>query len=163
MDLGGIRKQGAERVFLISTTHGSEMSSFGAFIKTIEVYKKLDVTGHHWSYGKKLMTGLNDIAKNYGVEKYFSSAGFACSPYYFTRDKSGEISLPMRTLFSQEMIRNGVMFAWISLAYEHGETELDMTLAAADKAMKVYRAALEEGVEKYLQGPAVKPVFRKYN
>jgi glutamate-1-semialdehyde 2,1-aminomutase len=163
MDLGGIRKAGAERVFLISTTHGSEMSSFGAFIKTVEVYKKLDVTGHHWSYGKKLMNGLNEIAKRHGVEKYFSSAGFACSPYYFTRDKSGEVSLEMRTLFSQEMVRNGVLFAWISLSYAHGDAELSLTLDAADKAMKVYKAALEEGVGKYLEGPAIKPVFRKYN
>lgn len=40
MNLGGIREENAERVFLISTTHGSEMSAYGAFIKTVEIYHK---------------------------------------------------------------------------------------------------------------------------
>ncbi|CAN5371350.1 glutamate-1-semialdehyde 2,1-aminomutase [soil metagenome] len=163
MDLGGIRKEGQERVFLISTTHGSEMSAFGAFIKTVEVYKKLDVVSHLWNYGNKLTSGMNEISKRLGIENYFSLEGFGCSPNYFTRDKSGAISLPLRTLFSQEMIRNNVMMAWIALSYSHGDTELDMTLSAAEKALTVYRKALEEGVDKYLVGPAVKPVFRKYN
>ncbi len=163
MDLGGILKEGQERVFLISTTHGSEMSAFGAFIKTVEVYKRLDVVSHLWDYGNKLTTGLNDIAKNLGIEKHFSVEGFGCSPNYFTRDKDGAISLPLRTLFSQEMIKQGVMIAWIALCYSHGQTELDLTLSAAEKALKVYKAALNDGLDKYLVGPAVKPVFRKFN
>ena len=163
MDLGGIRNEGAERVFLISTTHGSEMSAFGAFIKTVEVYKTLAVTSHLWDYGKKLITGMNSISKNLGIENNFSAGGFACSPYYFTKDKNGQASLEFRTLFSQEMIKNGVLIPWVALSYSHGATELDLTLAAVEKSLKVYKDALHDGVEKYLVGRAVKPVFRKYN
>lgn len=163
MNLGGIREEGAERVFLISTTHGSEMSAFGAFIKTIEVYKNLDVTSHLWDYGKKFITGINSISKNLGIENYFSAEGFACSPYYFTKDKSGNASLEYRTLFSQEMIKNGVLIPWVALSYSHGETELDLTLSAVEKSLKVYKAALSDGIEKHLVGRAIRPVFRKYN
>lgn len=163
MDLGGIRKEGAERVFLISTTHGSEMSAFGAFIKTIDVYKKRDVTSHLWDYGKKLITGLNEIAAGLGIEKHFSAEGFACSPYYFTRDAEGTTSLPFRTLFAQEMVRNGILIPWVALSYSHGDAELKHTLDAAEKALTVYRAALKDGIEKHLVGPAIKPVFRKRN
>jgi glutamate-1-semialdehyde 2,1-aminomutase len=163
MDLGGTRKPGSERVFLISTTHGSEMSAFGAFIKTIEVYKKLNVTDHIWDYGKKLIIGLNDLAKKIGIEKYFSAEGFACSPVYFTRDKDEKISLDFRTLFAQEMIKGGVLIPWIALSYSHGPAELELTLSAAEKALTVYKAALNKGIEKYLVGPSIKPVFRKYN
>jgi glutamate-1-semialdehyde 2,1-aminomutase len=35
-------------------------------------------------------------------------------------------------------------------------------VAAVDRALGVYRRALDEGVEKYLVGPPVKPVFRTY-
>jgi glutamate-1-semialdehyde 2,1-aminomutase len=164
MDLGGIRKEGAERVFLISTTHGSEMSAFGAFIKTIDVYRKHDITSHLWSYGNKLMCGMNEIAKRMGIQEQFNAAGFACSPYYFTRDGEGKISLPFRTLFSQEMIRHGVLMPWIAISYAHQEPELDHTLAAVEKALGVYKNALNDGLEKHLTSKQIiKPVFRKYN
>jgi len=52
---------------------------------------------------------------------------------------------------------------WIAVSLAHGNAELEMTLTAADKALEIYRKALAEGIDKYLQGPAVKPVFRKYN
>ena len=39
MELGSITKK-QERTFLLSTTHGAEMSSLGAFINTVEFYKK---------------------------------------------------------------------------------------------------------------------------
>lgn len=163
MDLGGIQKEGTERVFLISTTHGSEMSGFGALIKTIELYQKLPVTDHLWSYGKKLIQGMNQIASGLGIQDYFNAGGFACSPYYFTKDQNKEISLPFRTLFSQEMIRKGVLMPWIALSYAHQETELSRTLDATESALKVYQKALQEGVDKYLVGPSIKPVFRKFN
>jgi len=34
---------------------------------------------------------------------------------------------------------------------------------AIERSFAVYRKALEEGVDKYLVGPAIKPVFRKHN
>ena len=61
------------------------------------------------------------------------------------------------------MIRNGVLMPWIALSYRHGEEELAVTERAIDQAFKIYRRALDEGVEKYLVGPTVKPVFRKFN
>ncbi|MBI3511293.1 MAG: glutamate-1-semialdehyde 2,1-aminomutase [Bacteroidetes bacterium] len=163
MDLGGIRKEGAERVFLISTTHGSEMSGFGAFIKTIEYYQQHKVTDQLWSFGRKLVTGMNDIAKGIGIGKNFSLEGFACMPYYFTRDQEGKISLPLRTLFAQEMIKNNILIPWIAQSYSHGDGELELTFRATEKALKVCKSALNDGIEKYLVGPAIKPVFRKYN
>jgi glutamate-1-semialdehyde 2,1-aminomutase len=71
--------------------------------------------------------------------------------------------LALRTLFSQEMIRNGILMPWIALSYRHGDAELAATERALSQAFAVYRRALEDGVEKYLQGPVIKPVFRKYN
>lgn len=163
MELGGISKMGTERVFLISTTHGAEMCGLGAFVKTIEIYKKLDVVGHIWDYGKKLITGMNSIAKEYGVSECFYVEGFPCSPNYVTKDRSGKVCLGMRTLFSQEMIKNGVLMPWIALSYSHGEKELEKTLKAVRKTLKVYSDALDKGYAKFLKGNVIKPVFRKYN
>ena len=163
MNLGGILEEGTERVFLISTTHGSEMSSLGAFIKCVEVYQKQNVADHLWDYGKKMITGMNTIAKSMGLADYFEVGGYACSPVYFTRDKEKNISLAFRTLFSQEMIKSGVLIPWIALSYAHGEEELNHTLMATEKAMQVYKDALNGNLDDYLVGKAIKPVFRKYN
>jgi glutamate-1-semialdehyde 2,1-aminomutase len=163
MNLGGILQEGAERVFLISTTHGSEMSSLGAFIKTVEVYQREKVANHLWSYGKKLVNGMNSIARSLGLADHFEAGGYACSPIYTTRDKSKNVSLEFRTLFSQEMIKEGVLIPWIALSLMHREKELEHTLAATEKALRVYKKALEGNISDYLVGRPVKPVFRKYN
>ena len=82
---------------------------------------------------------------------------------YLTKDSNGNISLDYRTLFNQEMIKQGVLMPWISVSQSHGEKELRLTLDAAEKALSVYRAALKNGIQEYLKGPSVKPVFRKFN
>jgi glutamate-1-semialdehyde 2,1-aminomutase len=40
---------------------------------------------------------------------------------------------------------------------------VDATITAAAKSLVVYKKALEEGVEKYLQGRSIKPVYRRFN
>lgn len=163
MELGGIREPGADRVFLISTTHGSEMSAFGAFNRTVELYREESVTGHLWNYGRRLIDGLNALAGEAGVHDHFNAHGFGCSPYYTTRDRDGQVSLPLRTLWSQELIKEGVLMPWVALSLAHGDAELDLTLSAARKALRVYARALNDGVDSYLVGPAIRPVFRRSN
>lgn len=163
MSIGGILNEGAERVFLTSTTHGAEMCGLGAFMKTVDIIKRDHVIEHFWSYGRELMEGMNDVAKEYGIYDYFYVEGYPCSPNYITKGKDGEISLEMRTLFSQEMINLGILMPYIALSFSHGQSELDMTLEAVRKALKSYQCALNDGVNKFLYSNPIKPVFRKYN
>ena len=125
--------------------------------------QKHNVVEHLWDYGNKLTTMMQRKAEEYGIGQNFKVGGIACSPYYLTLDSSGASSLGLRTLFSQEMIKNGVLMPWIALSYRHGVEELDITERALDATFAVYRKAIDEGVEKYLVGPVIKPVFRKYN
>jgi glutamate-1-semialdehyde 2,1-aminomutase len=163
MELGSIEVAGRERVFLLSTTHGAEMSSLGAFVATIEFMQRNKVVEHLWDYGEKLSNMISRKAVEYGIDHSFKVAGAACSPYFLTLDGEGRNSLLLRTLFSQEMIANGVFMPWIALCYRHGPEELSITEDAVSKTFAVYRQALDDGVEKYLQGPPIKPVFRKFN
>lgn len=163
MKIGGIKEEGAERVFLTSTTHGAEMCGLGAFVKTVEFYKSNNVIDHLWSYGEKLIAGMNSISKELGIQDYFEVSGIPCSPNYSTKDKAGNLSLAYRTLFSQEMIRNGVLMPWIAISFAHQENELNYTLDAVRNSLRVYAKALDDGIEKYLVGPAIKPVFRTFN
>ena len=163
MSLGSIEKEGNERLFLLSTTHGAEMNGLGAFVESINFLKTNNVVDHLWSYGSKLINMINGLAKECGIEKNFVAGGIECSPYYLTFNKDGNNCLALRTLFAQEMIKNGVMMPWIALSYAHGDQELAKTKKALRKSFKVYKKALNNGVENYLVGDSIKPVFRKYN
>ena len=163
MQQGSIEFAGTERMFMLSTTHGAEMNGLGAFIETMKFMKEKKVVEYLWDYGRKLIKLMNDTAKKYGIEKNFIAGGIECSPYYLTFDKDGQSSLGLRTLFSQEMIKNGVLIPWIALSYLHGEEELELTKKALESTFEIYKKAVDEGFEKYLVGDVIKPVFRKYN
>lgn len=163
MELGSIERKGAERVFLLSTTHGAEMSGLGAFVATVKYINSNDVIDYLWKYGANLISVMNESAKNHGISAFFKVIGSSCSPYYVTLDNNSLVSLEFRTLFNQEMIRNGVLMPWISLAHRHTMEDLRKTQSALDASFAIYKQALEEGVDKFLVGPSVKPVFRKFN
>ncbi len=162
MELGGIQHD-KERVFLISTTHGAEMCGMGAFVETLKVYEELDVIGKIWKAGKELSEGMNQIARGLGLGDHFQFVGPACSPNFLTLDAKKEGSLAFRTLFVQEMIRHGVLMPWVALSYSHGDEEIRLALEAGRKSLAIYKKALEEGIENYLVGRPIKPVFRKKN
>ena len=65
------------------------------------------------------------------------------------------------TLLMQEMIKNNIL--WLSLYQSHFSKKKCKTRIALKKAFLVYKKALYEGVKKYLIGPSIKPVFRKFN
>lgn len=163
MQIGGILEEGAERVFLTSTTHGAEMSALGAFIKTVELLQRDNVVQHFWDFGTKLTAGMNDISRNLGLEDNFYVEGFACSPNYVVKDAEHNVSLPLRTLFAQEMIKNGVMMPYLALSYAHQDRELELTLEAVQASLEVVKKALESDIGDFLKSKVIKPVFRKYN
>ena len=163
MELGGIRAEGAERVFMMSTTHGSEMPPLGAFIETVQVYRDEDVIGHLWRYGQRLLDALRALSRKMGLSEFFDVDGSPINMNYVTRDTDGSISLPMRTLFAQEMARHGVLIPWVAVSLSHGDEELALTLSAAEEALGVYQRAIDDGWRKYLVGSPIKPVFRKTN
>ena len=79
---------------------------------------------------------------------------------YLTLNADNEPSMAFRTLFAQEMIRNGILMPWIAISQSHGDTELDLTLRATDKSLKIVKQALGSDIDQFLLGPSIKPVFR---
>lgn len=163
MDVGSISKAGAERTFLLSTTHGGEMCSLGAFIQTMAIYREQDVCRHLWEFGTRLSRGFTDLASEAGVGDHFKMEGPAIGLNCVTKDRDGVVSAKFRTLFAQEMLNGGVMMPWLAPSHSHGDAELDLTLSAARNAFKIYAAALQSGAERFLIGPEIKPVFRQFN
>jgi glutamate-1-semialdehyde 2,1-aminomutase len=49
------------------------------------------------------------------------------------------------------------------VSFSHSRDDIQRTIDAVDGALGIYARALEDGVERFLVGPSVKPVYRKYN
>ncbi len=163
MEVGAINRPGMERTFLLSSTHGAEMTGLGAFIATMQIYRDEDVVGHLWRYGVSLRDGMAQVAAVHGLSAHLQVDGPPVSLNYLTRDAAGQVSLPMRTLLSQELLKRGVMMPWVAISQSHGTAELQFTLEALDGALGVYSQALDGGVEAFLNGSAIRPVFRTHN
>ena len=162
MEIGGLCHN-TERVFLLSTTHGAETHALAAALKTIEIYRDKNVVEYLWKIGELVSTQINHAAQELGLGDHFQVIGLPCNLVYATRDREKKPSQPFRTLFLQETIKRGLLMPSLVVSFSHTEQDIRRTIEGVAEALVVYRSALDEGVEKYLVGRPVKPVFRQYN
>jgi glutamate-1-semialdehyde 2,1-aminomutase len=162
MRLGGLDHD-RERVFLLSLTHGAENHSLAAALEVMRIYSEEPVIETLWRQGARLREGIASVVAKRGLQKCFRLAGRPCCLTYATLDASGKPSQDFRTLFLQETIRRGVIAPSFVVSYAHTDAVIDQTVEIVDAALGVYAQALEDGVEKFVSGRSVKPVFRKYN
>ncbi len=162
MERGGLRHSG-ERVFLLSTTHGAESHGLAAAIETMKIYEREGVVEVLHGQGARLRAGLEDAARHHGVEKHFQVLGRDCNLVYTARDADGKPSQSFRTLVLQETLKRGILMPSLVVSFAHGNDEIDRTVEAVGEALAVYRKALDGGIERFLEGRPVKPVFRQGN
>jgi len=162
MELGGLHHD-KERVFLLSTTHGAETHALAAGIATMHEYRTKPVIETLYARGDRLREGVDRHIRDLGLAPCFSVTGRSCSLQFNTSGPDGQPSQAYRTLFLQEMLARGILAPSFVVSYTHGTADIDATIDAAGAALKVYRAALADGIERYLEGRPVKPVYRRYN
>jgi glutamate-1-semialdehyde 2,1-aminomutase len=162
MRLGGLDHD-HHRVFLLSTTHGAETHALAASLETLRIYREENVVDFLWKQGERLRQLVQQsIAENH-LEDFFEISGRPCNLVFATFDRSQERSQSFRALFMQELIRRGVLGPSFVLSYSHSDADIQHTAEAVYGAHTVYRKALDEGVDKYLEGRPVKPVYRIFN
>ena len=162
MELGGIRREGTDKLFLISTTHGAETTGLAALMATIDAFTKHDMVRSNWTRGERLQHALEAVIARHGLERFLQVIGYPCLLALVCRDARRDVSDAYRTLLMQEMIAEGVLFQGIFYTtWSHQEEEIEHTLRAFDAACGVYRQAIDAGdTRRFLVGPSVKPVFR---
>ena len=88
--------------------------------------------------------------------------GKPCCQVYATLDSEKNPSQALRTLFLQETIKRGILAPSFVVSSSHTDADIDRTIEVVHEALQIYRKALDEGLDKYLLGRPVKPVFRRY-
>lgn len=162
MELGGIRRVGEEKVFLISTTHGAETHAMAAALATIDAFEQHQVVQHNQAIGAALAARCMERVQAHDLGQAVQVIDCSWMPTFIFRDAAGHVSAGFRTLFMQEMIRRGVLFQGVFVpCFSHGDMEVDRFVEAFDESLAVYGQALDSGYEHHLVGEPVKPVFRK--
>ncbi len=163
MRIAGTQHTDRERCFVLSLTHGAETSGLAACIATIDAYQQRDVCGIMDRQGTKLQNGLRQVVDDLQIGDHFQIMGRPWLTFFATMDQKKERSQPFRTLFLQEIMKRGVIAPSFAISAAHGDEDIQRTIEVVAEALVVYQRALDQGVDKYLIGRSVQPVFRKYN
>jgi glutamate-1-semialdehyde 2,1-aminomutase len=129
----------------------------------MKVYREEPVIETLWKQGQRLADGLERAIADHDLEEHIGLFGRPCCLVYGTKDAEGMPSQPFRTLFLQEIMKRGVIAPSLIVSYSHDDEAVDRTVEAFHGAFGVYRKALEEGIEGYLESRPVQPVWRTFN
>lgn len=161
MELGGLDTD-ADRVFLLSTTHGAESAGLAALMATIEVHRAEGISERLAANGRALREAVQPVIDAAGLSEHVRIAGRDCNLVFVTLDAAGQPSQPFRTLFMRQLIRHGVLGPSFVVSAALTQADIEATARAVEAAAPVYAAALERGeASADLGGPSVKPVFRR--
>ncbi len=149
-------------MFLLSTTHGAETTALAAMLAVLETYEVEGVIERLDDRGRCLATGLRDTIHRHGLDERVLVMGRPCNLVFGTLDADGQRSQPFRTLFLQELITRGIIGPSFVVSAALSDEDIDRTVEAVDQALAVYARALSDGIDGYLRGRPVKPVFRPF-
>lgn len=121
--------------FVLTTTYAGETLSLAAAIATINVMKREGVHQHIWNMGKRLMEGLDIIARDLGIEAH--SAGLPPGSFLKFGTPDEEKNSLLDFLFRRELYREGIFASvrWF-ISYSHKKKDIDETLERARRALK---------------------------
>ena len=162
MQLGGLDHAGP-RVFLLSYTHGAEPVGLAAAEAVARIYVEERIVERLYAQGRRLADAIAKVSVACGVEGHVRILGRPCNLVYQTLDRDGQPSQGFRTLLLQELVRRGVLAPSLVVSAAHDDVSIDAAIEAIAGAMAVYRCALDDGLERYLEGRPVQPVMRARN
>lgn len=163
MELGGIRNEGEDKLFLISTTHGAETTGLAAMNATIKAFVDNNMIESNWQRGAEVKSRLEQVVLKHDLANALKWIGYPCLLALVCRNAEGNADDSFRTLMMQEMIARGVLFqGLLYTTWSHQQAELDHFVMAFDESCSIYKQAINQGnTDHLLIGRPAKAVFRK--
>ena len=158
----GSRERSEDNVFLLSTTHGAELATLAAALRTMQIYQSEPVIEHLYRAGERVRQGAQQVAQRHGLSQHFEVFGRPCNLLFGTKGPDGRPSQAFRTLFLQQTLRRGVLMPSLVVSYSHSDSDIDRTIDVIDAALRVYARALHDGVDKHLEGRPTRTVFDRH-
>ena len=151
------------REIFFSFTAGGEAASLAACKAVLKELDEGDVIKQLWKRGDRLQDSVTTLTDNHGLSDYVRCIGPSPKSVIDFKDKSGESSLLLRSLFQQEVAARGILFlTGHSICAALAESDIDETLAAYNDAFGVIARALDsDNPQSLMRGKVAQPVFRK--
>jgi glutamate-1-semialdehyde aminotransferase len=145
-----------------SFTFGGETASLAAAAATLKVLRDREVIPHLWAQGQALHDGFNWLAGHFELEDTARCIGLFPRTVITFTDARGHAPLLLKSLFMQECIRRGVLFAGgQNVSFAHSDADVEHTLRAYRAAFATLRRGIDDGdPEALLEGSPVEAVFR---
>jgi glutamate-1-semialdehyde aminotransferase len=143
-----------------SMTFSGETTGLAASVATIRELREKPVIEHIWTQGRKLRSGLETIKRETGVN--VDIPGNPPRSSFVFRNRYGNESLDLKSLFLQETVKRGVLFGGpLYISYSHKDEDIARTLEASYDAMVIVKRAFDEGsVDRYMEGEKIGTVYR---
>ena len=144
-----------------SLTFSGETLAMAASLATINEIRTKNVIAYIWQKGKKLRDGLNKAAQEAGVDLFMG--GNPPRSGLIFRDRSGQESLDLKSLFLQETVKRGILFGGpVYISFSHTDEDIQQTVEASFEALSVVRKAVDDGdIDKYMEGKKIGIVYRE--
>jgi glutamate-1-semialdehyde 2,1-aminomutase len=158
-----IMKQGGMGgdVFLLSCTFGGETIGLTAAMATIDFMQENNALHSIAGYGEQLREIFVACIAKSRLEEYVTIGGHPAR-LEMKFMESGAVSLPLKTLFMQEMMKQGVFMERICISYAHDDAALAKTRAALENTFKTLSMAIMQNrVADFVAGKIVVPVFTR--
>jgi glutamate-1-semialdehyde 2,1-aminomutase len=159
MRLGGFVDD-ADRVFLLSQTAGAQPWALAGMLAAIDTCQQERIPERLHQLGGELRRGVEEVVADAGLSSYFQIRGRDCNLTYVARDHAGQPSQAFRTLVLQELIDRGILAPSLVVCAAHDRTAVGQTVDAFSALMRVYRRALDSGIDQVLRGRPVRPAIR---
>jgi glutamate-1-semialdehyde aminotransferase/spore coat polysaccharide biosynthesis protein SpsF (cytidylyltransferase family)/predicted dehydrogenase len=145
-----------------SFTFGGEVASMAAAMKVLDVLETSDTLARMNANGRVLQEGLNMLSAAAGLQDRIKCIGYPFWSLVKFLDADGKDSLLVRSLFTQECVKRGVLLlATHNMTGAHDPLAIEETLRVYAEVCKVVAQWLSESnPEKHLEGEMIQPVFK---
>ena len=149
---------------LISSTYGGDAVSLAAVVACLTQLREKDVIGHIWEQGRRLIDGMNGIAREIGLALEF--VGWpVMSSFSFGYDDAAA-NADLMTLLLQEMARRGILLrrgGLMFITYSHKAEHIDATLDTCREVFPLLLDAHQSGrIKEQLLTHEVAPAIRRF-
>lgn len=144
-----------------SSTHWGETLSLAAACATLDVIATEPVHEHLWRVGVRLRDGIRRLVRRHDLDDWVRIDDLAPRTIMTVREPLTDGWLRAKSVVQQELARRGVLWNGVNfVTYSHTAADIDMALEAFDETFAILAAALPDGLDCVLDGPAIRPPFQ---
>ena len=145
-----------------SFTFAGEIASMAASMAVLDVLEHTDALSRMEANGRILQQSLNTMAKAAGIQNRIQCVGYPVWSLIKFLDADGKDSFLVRSLFSQECVKRGVLsLVTHNMTAAHDSLAVEETLRVYASVCKTLGGWLNEpNPERFLEGEIIQPVFR---